>query len=78
MKYPAKIYLKETMKENALYYYNLLNKNQQKNLGRTDKPGTDHNQYFYEMACLNCGYKYYANGSDIWHRKCPGCQGGNP
>ena len=25
-----------------------INKNQQKNLGRTDKPGTDHNQYFYE------------------------------
>ena len=55
-----------------------INKNQQKNLGRTDTPGTDHNQYFYEMECLNCGHKYYANGSDIWHRKCPGCQGGNP
>ena len=55
-----------------------INKNQQKNLGRTDTPGTDHNQYFYEMECLNCGFKYYANGSDIWHRKCPGCQGGKP
>ena len=31
-----------------------INKNNQKNLGRTDKPGTDHNQYFYEMECLNC------------------------
>ena len=55
-----------------------INKNNQKNLGRTDKPGTDHNQYFYEMECLNCAFKYYANGSDIWHRKCPGCQGGKP
>ncbi len=26
------------------------------------------------MECLNCGYKYYANGSDIWLRKCPQCQ----
>lgn len=26
------------------------------------------------MECLDCGYKYYANGSDIWLRKCPQCQ----
>ncbi len=38
--------------------------------------GTDNQQWFYEMECLGCGYKYYANGSDIWQRKCPKCQGG--
>lgn len=55
-----------------------VNKNNQKNLGKTDKPGTDFCQWFYKMECLDCGHKYYANGSDIWLRKCPGCQGGRP
>ena len=53
-----------------------VNKNNQKNIGRTDEPGTDNGQWFYEMECLNCGHKYKANGSDIWQRKCPNCQGG--
>ena len=53
-----------------------INANNQRNNGKTDKPGTDNNQFLYEMECLNCGRKYYANGSDIWQRKCPSCQGG--
>lgn len=53
-----------------------VNKNNQRNNGITPHEGTDNNQYFYEMECLNCGHKYYANGSDIWQRKCPACQGG--
>ena len=53
-----------------------INANNQRNNGKTDKPGTDNNQFLYEMECLNCGMKYYANGSDIWQRKCPSCQGG--
>jgi hypothetical protein len=53
-----------------------INKNNQRNNGRTELPGTDHCQYFYEMECLNCNKKYYANGSDIWQRKCPSCQNG--
>ena len=53
-----------------------VNKNNQRNNGRTDEPGTDNAQWFYEMECLNCGHKYKANGSDIWQRKCPSCQGG--
>ncbi|MBF8983988.1 hypothetical protein IZY60_10590 [Lutibacter sp. B2] len=55
-----------------------LNKNNQMNLGRTDEPGTDHMQWFYSMECKNCNYKYKSNGSDIWQRKCPNCQGGRP
>lgn len=55
-----------------------VNKNQQKNHGRTKMPGTDNGQWFYEMECLMCGHRYYANGSDIWQRKCPKCQGGRP
>lgn len=53
-----------------------VNKNHQKNLGRTGEQGTDHMQYFYGMECQLCNHKYKANGSDIWLRKCPRCQGG--
>jgi hypothetical protein len=44
----------------------------------TGKPGTDHNQYVYQIACSSCGLVYGANGSDIFERKCPNCQDGRP
>lgn len=44
----------------------------------TGQPGTDHNQYIWELLCKHCGNKYGANGSDFHHRKCPSCQGGAP
>src|SRR5258708_24250346 len=44
----------------------------------TDQPGTDHNQYIWELLCRHCGNKYGANGSDFHHRKCPKCQNGAP
>jgi predicted RNA binding protein YcfA (HicA-like mRNA interferase family) len=44
----------------------------------TDEPGTDHNQYIWELLCKHCGQRYGANGSDFHHRKCPACQGGAP
>ena len=53
-----------------------VNRNNQKNLGRTNEPGTDYGQWFYKMQCGNCGYEYKANGTDIFQRKCPKCQGG--
>ena len=43
-----------------------INKNNQRNAGKTDMQGTDHGQYLYAMECLNCGHKYFANGSDIY------------
>ena len=55
-----------------------INKNNQKNNGKSDERGSDHGQWFYNMECLNCGHVYKANGSDIWLRKCPKCQGGRP
>lgn len=55
-----------------------INKNNQRNNGKTNKPGTGYGQWFYDMECLNCGHKYYANGHDVWLRKCPKCQGGRP
>ncbi len=42
-----------------------VNKKNQKNLGKTSKPGTDNNQWFYQMECLDCGHKYFANGSGL-------------
>lgn len=53
-----------------------VNKNNQRNNGKTDIPGTGNGQWFYDMECLGCGHKYYANGHDVWLRKCPKCQGG--
>lgn len=55
-----------------------VNKNNQRNNGKTNIAGTDYGQWFYDMECLNCGHKYHANGSDVWLRKCPNCQGGRP
>ena len=36
-----------------------INKNNQRNAGKTNMHGTDHGQYFYAMECLNCGHKYF-------------------
>jgi hypothetical protein len=53
-----------------------INKNGQKVLRKTDEPGSDHNQRVYVLSCSKCGHEYGANGSDIWQRRCPACQGG--
>lgn len=55
-----------------------INKNNQKNLGLSGESGIDYMQKFYFMKCLNCDYEYKANGSDIWQRKWPRCQGRKP
>ena len=57
-----------------------INRNKQKNLGKRLPPleGTDNCQYVYVMNCTKCGLVYGANGSDIWERKCPSCQEGEP
>ena len=48
-----------------------LNRNNQRNMGRTQAEGTDHMQYLYTMRCENCDHEYFANGSDIFQKKCP-------
>jgi len=55
-----------------------INRNNQKNDGFTFEAGTDYCQYLCKMKCLNCGHRYKAIGSDIFQRKCPGCQSGRP
>ncbi len=53
-----------------------LSRNSQKCHGKLGVAGNDHMQYAYRLECLNCGYVYGANGSDIFERKYPECQGG--
>lgn len=55
-----------------------VNENGQVTIRNTKLPGTDHNQYVYQLACSLCGQVYGANGSDIHERKCPKCQSGKP
>ncbi|TVQ61460.1 MAG: hypothetical protein EA378_08795 [Phycisphaerales bacterium] len=54
------------------------NRNGQLNIRPLMIPGTDHGQSLYQLACTHCGTNYAANGSDIFQRKCPNCQDGNP
>jgi len=54
------------------------NANAQTVIRPTDLPGTDHGQSIYVLRCDHCSEEYGANGSDIWLRKCPKCQGGRP
>jgi len=55
-----------------------VNRNGQKVIRPTGKPGTDHGQYVYVLRCGTCGHEYGANGSDIFLRRCPAHDGGAP
>ncbi len=55
-----------------------VNRNNQIVIEKTDRPGTDFRQTVYILRCQDCLTEYGANGSDIWQRKCPECQGGRP
>jgi hypothetical protein len=44
----------------------------------TGLSGTDYGQSIYVLRCGHCSQEYGANGSDIWLRRCPKCQGGRP
>ena len=57
-----------------------INRNNQQVLGHRGETGTDHGQFSYKLVCLNteCREEYDANGTDIFQRKCPKCQGGSP
>jgi hypothetical protein len=54
------------------------NRNDQVVVEATDLAGTDHLQKIYVLQCNRCNLQYGANGSDIFQRKCPNCQGGQP
>ncbi|MEQ1905523.1 MAG: hypothetical protein ABL888_15145 [Pirellulaceae bacterium] len=52
------------------------NRNGQVVIRSTGLQGTDHLQKIYVLRCSQCAHEYGANGSDIFQRKCPSCQGG--
>ena len=54
------------------------NRNGQVVIRPTGLPGNDHLQYVYVLRCERCEHEYGSNGSDIFQRKCPHCQGGTP
>lgn len=54
------------------------NRNGQVNMRATGLSGNDHLQFIYVLRCEACGHEYGANGSDIFQRRCPNCQGGKP
>lgn len=53
-----------------------VNRNNQRCCGHHGVAGTDHMQLAYKVECMQCGYVYGANGSDLHERLCPECQGG--
>ena len=55
-----------------------VNRNNQRCAGHRGIAGTDHGQFAYRIECLNpgCGHIYGTNGTDVFQRKCPKCQGG--
>jgi hypothetical protein len=55
-----------------------VNRNGQVVIRNTGKPGTDHNQKIYQLGCSECGNVYGSNGSDIFERKCPAHDDGEP
>ncbi len=60
-----------------------VNHHGQRCCGHRGVEGTDFGQRAYKMHCENrenpeCGHIYGANGSDVFERKCPSCQGGRP
>jgi hypothetical protein len=55
-----------------------LNRNGQRVIRETGKAGNDHLQFVFVLRCDACSTEYGANGSDIFQRRCPSCQGGAP
>ncbi len=55
-----------------------VNRNGQITIRDTGGPGTDFGARNFQLACTHCGHNYGANSSDIWERKCPKCQDGQP
>jgi hypothetical protein len=54
-----------------------INRNGQVVVHKTGLAG-HHNQTVYELRCPECQLTYGCNGADIFQRKCPFHQGGEP
>jgi len=53
---------------------NYINQYQQKNNGKKSKEVKQCRRWYYELECLQCGHKHYANYWEIETKKCPNCQ----
>lgn len=53
-----------------------VNRNRQRCHGHRGRSGNDHGQRAYKVECLLCGHTYGVNGTDLFQRRCPNCQGG--
>ncbi len=55
-----------------------VNPHNQRCAGHRGAAGTGHLARAYKLECLvpGCGNIYGANGTDIFERRCPKCQGG--
>lgn len=54
----------------------VVNRKKQRVVRATGLADADHNQKLRELACEECGKKYFANSSDIPARLCPECRRG--
>ena len=52
-----------------------VNKYRQVCLGTCGEAGNHRYAKRYKMHCSDCGHVYYANGCDVWLRKCSECAG---
>lgn len=53
---------------------NYINQYQQKNNGKKLKEANQCSRWYYELECLQCGHKHYANYWEIETKRCPNCQ----
>jgi hypothetical protein len=53
-----------------------LNRNDQMVLRKGHRSDNHRFANGYRLQCQNCSHEYWANGCDIYQRKCPECQGG--
>ncbi len=53
-----------------------INENGQMTIAKTTWAGNSPKQKIYVLECQKCGFRYGANGADIFERKCPNCQAG--
>ena len=68
-------YVNGTAKTTQIGY---VNKHRQVCLGTCGEAGNHSHAKAYKMHCSDCGYVYYANGCDVWERKCEKCAGLSP
>jgi len=55
---------------------NFINRNAQRVIRAIQLSETDHRDRVYVLRCSHCGNEYAANGTEVWERLCPFCQGG--